>query len=221
MTALVVGATGRTGSAVVRELVQTKKYNAIIAVGHSRAPQFHGEQSVQGIQSPLAELPDAPAVDGFRGIDAIFFCVGTQKRKAGLAAQIKLEVDDTIATAKAAREAGVQLCGIVTCSGANANSVVTYLKSKGRVEQALKALSFPALVIARPGLIIGGDRGPSPTSFTVLALRAINIAMCRFDTLGRALVRKGEEELLQSTRADGGPTRVLILENAQLLTLGQ
>jgi hypothetical protein len=35
-----------------------------------------------------------------KGFDAIFIHVGTQKRKAGLEAQIKLELDDTLAVAR-------------------------------------------------------------------------------------------------------------------------
>jgi hypothetical protein len=35
-----------------------------------------------------------------KGFDAIFIHVGTQRRKAGLDAQIKLELDDTLAVAR-------------------------------------------------------------------------------------------------------------------------
>ncbi|EKX41952.1 hypothetical protein GUITHDRAFT_112085 [Guillardia theta CCMP2712] len=73
------------------------------------------------------------------GFDSIFIHVGTQRRKAGLEGQIRLEYDNTLAIAKAVKGFGCRNCHIVTSTGANANSSIMYLKTKGRIEESLKS----------------------------------------------------------------------------------
>ena len=50
-------------------------------------------------QATLDELNKSRS-DELKGFDCIFIHVGTQRRKAGLEGQIKLERDDTIAVAR-------------------------------------------------------------------------------------------------------------------------
>ena len=47
--------------------------------------------------------------------------------------------------------------GVVTAMGADATSAVFYNRVKGEAEDALQALGFPCLVIARPSML-SGDR---------------------------------------------------------------
>eukprot|EP00961_Rhodomonas_salina_P188009 2537297-Rhodomonas_salina.1 len=60
--------------------------------------------------------------------------------------------------AKIALEGGCKRCHIVSSSGASTTAMVPYLKTKGRIEEALKALGFEALYIYRPAVLFGGDR---------------------------------------------------------------
>ena len=89
----------------MRELVQSNEYEAVIAVGHSRLPRFTEElPSVTCIQSPLAELVHDQTINAFQGVGAVFFAVGTQKRKSGLAAQVRGCVESLLAGEKPCRE---------------------------------------------------------------------------------------------------------------------
>ena len=54
----------------------------------------------------------------------------------------------------------------VSSQGASASAAVTYLKTKGRIEDALKALGFERLILYRPAALVGGDRDVSTREST-------------------------------------------------------
>ena len=62
-----------------------------------------------------------------------------------------------LAVARAAKAAGAARLGVVSAMGADPASRIFYNRVKGETEQALRALGFETLVIARPSLL-AGDR---------------------------------------------------------------
>ena len=60
-----------------------------------------------------------------------------------------------LAFARAAKVAGASRLAVVSALGADARSSVFYNQVKGEMEQALRALDLPYLVIARPSLLLG------------------------------------------------------------------
>lgn len=94
----------------------------------------------------------------FRAIDVVFCCLGTTRKDAGSAeAFIKVDHDYVLAAARLALSAGVPHFSIVTASGSNADSWFLYMQTKGKVENALKALNFSHLSIFQPGLLLRPD----------------------------------------------------------------
>ncbi|MFT4268445.1 MAG: nucleoside-diphosphate sugar epimerase, partial [Xenophilus sp.] len=65
--------------------------------------------------------------------------------------------DANLVVAQAALAAGARRAGLVSALGASARSSVFYSRVKGELEEALAALPFEALVIARPSML-RGDR---------------------------------------------------------------
>jgi uncharacterized protein YbjT (DUF2867 family) len=63
--------------------------------------------------------------------------------------------DAVLAVAKAAKAAGATRLGVVSAMGASARSTIFYNRVKGETEDALSALGFDALVIARPSFLVG------------------------------------------------------------------
>lgn len=53
-----------------------------------------------------------------------------------------------------AKELDVKHYGLLSSTGADATSIFLYMKTKGRVEQALKDLKLSQLSIYRPGLLL-------------------------------------------------------------------
>lgn len=68
-----------------------------------------------------------------------------------------VDFDANLKVAPAAKVAGAGRAGVVSAMGANAHSSIFYNRVKGELEEALKAIGFDTLVIARPSLL-NGDR---------------------------------------------------------------
>lgn len=89
-------------------------------------------------------------------------CLGTTIRAAGSQAAFRaVDHDLVLALAQAARAAGTRQMILVSSVGASARSRNFYLKTKGAVEQGLRALDFDRLDILRPGLLMGDREGPT------------------------------------------------------------
>jgi uncharacterized protein YbjT (DUF2867 family) len=87
-----------------------------------------------------------------------FIALGTTMAQAGSQAAFRAaDFEAVVTVARAARERGATHCGLVSAMGARAGSVVFYNRVKGEAEDALMALGFERLVIARPSLL-DGDR---------------------------------------------------------------
>lgn len=135
----IAGSTGLVGRALRAELP-----NAIALV---RKPQ------------PGAMTVDYARPESFAALPAphrVFIALGTTMAQAGSQAAFRaVDFDAVLAVARAARAAGATRCAVVSALGADAQSKVFYNRVKGEAEQALMALGFERLVIARPSLLDG------------------------------------------------------------------
>ena len=148
--ALIAGATGLVGKAVLKLLLADALYSVVHVVGR-RAPVQHPKLVVH-ISASLADWA-SPAVDD------VFIALGTTIKVAGSKAAFKaIDGDAVVALAKAARTAGATRLAVVSAMGASAQSGVFYNQVKGQMEAAVSQLCFETLVIARPSLL-AGDRG--------------------------------------------------------------
>ena len=57
--------------------------------------------------------------------------------------------------AEFAKRFGAKSIGLISAIGANANSINTYLKVKGKIEEEIKLMNFEKIVIARPSHLLG------------------------------------------------------------------
>jgi uncharacterized protein YbjT (DUF2867 family) len=139
----IAGATGLVGRALRVELPDA------IALVRKRQP---GAMTVDYIRlESFAALP-APG--------RVFIALGTTMAQAGSREAFRAaDFDAVVTVARAAREAGATHCGLVSALGANARSGVFYNQVKGEAEDALIALGFERLVIARPSLLDGERAG--------------------------------------------------------------
>ena len=149
-TVLVAGATGLVG----RELLAAWRAASPPPTVHALARRLPAA-AAPGVHwhavdyAALAPLPAATAA---------CCALGTTIKTAGSQAAFRaVDFDAVLAFARAARAAGVRRFAVVSALGADAHSGVFYNRVKGEMEQALAALEFPCLVIARPSLL-AGDR---------------------------------------------------------------
>jgi len=100
----------------------------------------------------FAALPALPRVDD------VFIALGTTIKVAGSQAAFRaVDFDSVVAVASAAQSFGATHLGVVSAMGAGLRSPVFYNRVKGEMEQAVSALGYDSVVIARPSML-DGDR---------------------------------------------------------------
>ena len=148
--ALVAGATGLVGRAILALLLADTRYSTVHVVGR-RAPDVQHPKLVVHISASLTNWP-CPAVDD------VFIALDTTIKVAGSKAAFKaIDGDAVVAIASSAKAAGATRLAVVSAMGASAQSSVFYNQVKGEMEAAVGQLAFKTLVIARPSLL-AGDR---------------------------------------------------------------
>jgi uncharacterized protein YbjT (DUF2867 family) len=100
------------------------------------------------------------------GCEHIYICLGTTIKKAGSQESFKkVDLDYCLGFAKKARESGATTISLVTSVGANADSKNFYLKTKGKLENEVKAMGFDSVNIFQPGLLLGNRDEIRPLEF--------------------------------------------------------
>ena len=150
-SAVVAGATGLVGSALVEMLLADGAVGAVHVLVRTERPEWRKRNGLtQHVVDYAADLTGLPAVD-----DA-FCCLGTTIKVAGSQQAFRaVDFDAALKFARAAHAAGATRMGLVSALGASARSGVFYNRVKGELEQAVVALGFESVVIARPSLLLG------------------------------------------------------------------
>ncbi|SDQ00615.1 oxidoreductase [Ectopseudomonas guguanensis] len=205
---LLAGATGLTGEHLLDRLLSEPTVARVLApTRRPLAAHPHLENPVGDLQSLLPQLSGQ--------VDTAFCCLGSTIKQAGSQEAFRaVDHDLVLAFARRARELGARHLVVISALGANPNSSVFYNRVKGETEQALKAMDWPQLTIARPSLLLGarqefrlGERLAAPL-LRWLPGKYRGIDAC---ALARALWRLALEE------EDG----VRVIESSDLRRLGR
>jgi uncharacterized protein YbjT (DUF2867 family) len=93
--------------------------------------------------------------------DLVFSALGTTIAKARTRAVFRrVDFEYPLAIAKAARAQGARHFLFVSALGANPRSLFFYNRVKGELEEAILALGYPSVTIARPSLLVGERQEP-------------------------------------------------------------
>ena len=170
-----VGATGLVGRRVI-ELASAGDEVRIVGIARREAPLPPGARMEMFVSDP-GKWGDV--LDAVRP-RALICALGTTWKKAGRdeAAFRSVDHDLVLATAEAAKRAGVPNMVVVSAAGADARSKTLYMRVKGETEDALSRVGFKRLDILHPGLL----RGERPDDLR-FAERAAIIAAPLIDPL--------------------------------------
>jgi uncharacterized protein YbjT (DUF2867 family) len=147
---LVAGGSGLVGREILQGLLDDRSVAAVHSLGRRDLPVQHLKLTQH--QVDFKALPALPPVD------EALIALGTTIKVAGSQEAFRaVDYEAVVAVAKAAKAAGASRLGVVSAMGANPRSNVFYSRVKGEMEEALSALGFETLVIARPSLL-AGDR---------------------------------------------------------------
>ncbi len=152
-TAIILGASGLTGSILLNKLLKDDRYKTI---------KLFSRKKIDGLPSKviqftgnLLELKNFKT--DFTG-DEVYCCIGTTAKKTPNKAMYKaIDFGIPVAAAKLSKENKIDTFLVVSALGANANSRIFYNKTKGEMEQAVLAEKIEKTHILQPS-IIGGDR---------------------------------------------------------------
>lgn len=150
-TAIVVGATGLIGSALVDRLSVSEHISKVVTLTRRSAPH-----SSTKVVNHVVDFESLQVASLFESADMLFSCLGTTLKQAGsVEAQRKIDLDYQYAIAELAASSGVKHYLLVSSSGANQKSRSAYLQMKGELEQKVQSLPFTRISIFQPSLLIG------------------------------------------------------------------
>ena len=170
MKALIIGATGATGKDLVTQLLADDTYSEVhcfvrkpLALNH---PKLHAH--VVNFDTPEAWA------DLVRG-DVAFSCLGTTLAVAGSKeAQWRVDYDYQYHFTQQCKANGVPTFVLVSAAMANAQSKMFYNRMKGALEEAVKKLNFPRLLIFQPSILIRSNSDRGGENFTVKVIAFLN-----------------------------------------------
>lgn len=152
---LVAGASGLVGHALLARLVRDARVGSVTALLRRQVQASSLSGGVAPLVLDVQQLAQAGA-PALPAADWAFCCLGTTIKQAGSQAAFRaIDHDAVLAFARAARAAGASRLAVVSAMGADAGSTVFYNRVKGEVEEALRAMAWPQLLIARPSLLLG------------------------------------------------------------------
>ncbi len=150
-TAIILGATGLTGSILLKKLLNDDRYKTI---------KLFSRKEIEGLPSKvnqyvgnLFELENFKA--DFTG-DEVYCCIGTTAKKTpDKAVYTAIDYGIPVTAAKLSKENGIATFLVVSALGANAKSSIFYNKTKGEMERDVLSQEIDHTYMLQPSIIEG------------------------------------------------------------------
>ncbi|WP_338847025.1 NAD(P)H-binding protein [Massilia sp. W12] len=193
---LMMGATGAVGGQTAATLLGMPQVQELRLLG--RRPWQAPQDSAKLRQDTVDVLNPASYQALLPGHHAAICTLGVgQPSQITRAEFLRIDRDAVLAFGQACKAAGVQHFSLLSSVGANAASSSFYLRSKGELEDGLRALGFARLSLFQPSMILTPHNRYGFTQAVTLALwpglsRLLHGAMRKYRgvqvaTLGRAI----------------------------------
>jgi uncharacterized protein YbjT (DUF2867 family) len=207
MKALIIGATGATGTEVLELILKDETYKQVAIFVRREVDLKHDKLKVHIIDFDKPEQWKT-LVKG----DVLFSCLGTTLKTAGSKeAQWKIDYGYQYDFAKIAQENDVNNYVLISTSNASAKSFFFYAKMKGQLEEAIKALKFSKLIIFNPTLLI---RENTDRKMEIIGAKVITF----FNKLG---LFRSQKPISTKVLAKAMIKSVKVLDNGQHAIEGQ
>lgn len=212
-SAVVIGATGATGTSLVQQLLKSKEWGKVTII-HRREldvsnMELTNEQSAKLRQYTvdMQQLLTDDNVQLFRDHDVTFCTLGTTRANAGSASNWrKVDVGMVRDSALASKQAEIKQFSLLTSSGANANvwandwkifHPLLYMKSKGEIENEVMRMGFARTSIFRPGLLQRGKFARSEEKMFSSFLRGTPV-----QDVAKAMIYDAESTVIDAETAE-------------------
>src|SRR5215218_3210558 len=149
---VMLGATGAVGNHTARTLAGLPELTRLSLLGRRPVEGLAGgaiEQHVIDILAPSSYR------DLLAGHDTAICTLGVgEPSKMSTAEFVRIDRDAVLDFASACKQAGVRHFELLSSAGASSTSALFYLRTKGQLEEGLKALGFERLSLFQPSMIL-------------------------------------------------------------------
>ena len=200
--AIMIGATGATGSHLLLQLLSNDKCVKITSI--SRRPLKIDKKNNKKLNEILIDnMNDLSRTEtAWKGNDVFFNCIGTTRTKAGSANKfLNIEFGISLEAAKMAFNANIPHACLISAKGVNHKiwgpafiHPLFYMKIMGKKEQTIvNNYKFKYATIFQPGML---SRLQSKDSFIEKFMQRKNIKL-RVDLLAGAMIKEAEGVILK------------------------
>lgn len=156
--ALVFGASGFIGSHLLRYLLKCDTYTRVIVVVRQSLPLSHPK-----LTQYIGDIDSLPSLQHLLIADDVFCAVGTTRKKTpDKATYHRIDYGLPVVVARIAKENGARAFFMVSSVGADANSSVFYLRTKGEAERDIIRVGYESTHFFRPAALIGNREESRP-----------------------------------------------------------
>ncbi len=153
-TAIILGASGLTGSIVLEKLLNDDRYDTI---------KLFSRKRIDGVSSKVKQyIGDLLAIENFKKDftgDVVFCCIGTTAKKTPNKIVYKaIDYGIPLAAATLAKANKINIFTVVSSICANTKSSVFYSKTKGAMERDVLSKKIDYTYILRPSIIEGNRK---------------------------------------------------------------
>ena len=168
-SAMILGASGLTGQALLAELIADEHINRIVLLVRKPLAIEHDK-----IQQHQVDFHDIKQYQELFAVDRVYCCLGSTIKSAGSKVAFRaVDIDLVSRCAQLATKGGAKQFIVISSVGANSSSANFYSRCKGEMENALKSLcatSAMKLTICRPSLLLGKRADLRPAESVAAAL---------------------------------------------------
>jgi uncharacterized protein YbjT (DUF2867 family) len=152
-SAIILGATGLTGSILLQKLIKDDRYENI---------KLFSRAKIKGLPKKVTQyIGNLLKLEEFKGnfiADEVYCCIGTTAKKTPNKMLYKqIDYGIPVTAAKLSKDNNINAFLVISAMGANTKSNVFYNKTKGEMERDVLQQHIKSTFILRPSLI-GGHR---------------------------------------------------------------
>ncbi|WP_113663094.1 NAD(P)H-binding protein [Pedobacter nanyangensis] len=156
--AILFGASGFVGSYLLRDLLQNDIYEEVIIVVRKPLGLQHPK-----LKTIIAHYETLAQHQNELVADEVFIALGTTKKKTpDEKIYYQIDHDYPVLAAQLTKANGAKSVLMVSAVGANVNSSIFYVKTKGETERDVIAVGFEQTHIFRPSMIMGNRAESRP-----------------------------------------------------------
>ena len=150
-TAIILGASGLTGSIILQMLIEDDRYKTIKLFSRSKIEGLPNK-----VTQFIGDLLNLEHLKCYFNADEVYCCIGTTAKKTpNESLYKKIDYGIPVAAAKLSKENNILTFLVISAIGANVKSAVFYNRTKGEMEQAVLQQDLKHTYILRPSLIDG------------------------------------------------------------------